>query len=116
MSVSSTVEIDQLDLEVSRMAIDEDSEVEDEPSYLVWYVPGIFQSLGLMRQAHCSLLSLARLRTLPQIRRTSALATDERSPGQQEVSVLHKQQGGARASLSPWPRCRHLLGGICMVL
>lgn len=34
-------EIDQLELEVSRMAIDEDSEVEDEPSYLVWYVPRI---------------------------------------------------------------------------
>ncbi|KAL3670227.1 hypothetical protein V7S43_004540 [Phytophthora oleae] len=33
------VEIDQLELEVSRMAIDEDSEVEDEPSYLVCPTP-----------------------------------------------------------------------------
>ncbi|RMX67208.1 hypothetical protein KXD40_008581 [Peronospora effusa] len=32
------VESDQLELEVSRMAIDEDSEAEDEPSYIVWYV------------------------------------------------------------------------------
>ncbi|POM67263.1 Hypothetical protein PHPALM_16776 [Phytophthora palmivora] len=33
------VEIDLLELEVSRMAIDEDSEVEDEPSYLVCPTP-----------------------------------------------------------------------------
>ncbi|KAG1713120.1 hypothetical protein DVH05_000846 [Phytophthora capsici] len=33
------VEIDQLELEISRMAIDEDSEVEDEPSYLVCPTP-----------------------------------------------------------------------------
>ncbi|KUF88056.1 E3 ubiquitin-protein ligase [Phytophthora nicotianae] len=33
------VEIDQLELEVSRMAIDEDSDLEDEPSYLVCPTP-----------------------------------------------------------------------------
>ncbi|CAI5729305.1 unnamed protein product [Peronospora effusa] len=33
------VESDQLELEVSRMAIDEDSEAEDEPSYIVCPIP-----------------------------------------------------------------------------
>ncbi|CAI5721127.1 unnamed protein product [Peronospora destructor] len=33
------VESDQLELEVSRMAIDEDSEIEDEPSYIVCPTP-----------------------------------------------------------------------------
>ncbi|KAF1784414.1 Zinc finger, RING/FYVE/PHD-type [Phytophthora cactorum] len=42
------VEIDQLELEVSRMAIDEDSEVEDEPSYLVCQpVPTIIRAKDL---------------------------------------------------------------------
>lgn len=43
------VEIDQLELEVSRMAIDEDSEVEDEPSYLVCPTP----HLATNTQDHC---------------------------------------------------------------
>ncbi|KAE9001793.1 hypothetical protein PR002_g17813 [Phytophthora rubi] len=44
------VEIDQLELEVSRMAIDADSEVEDEPSYLVCPTP----HLATNSQDNCS--------------------------------------------------------------